>query len=176
MISKQVELWLLTHCKTQSNVLDWCITDPVLPGELVWIIEQFNWNLLEDFFQTVKLSPSGDRLKLQLWNNCDCDDEIWTPLYTEEVLSNISIRELHIKLQDVARVESIKKLDIFLIGYYQDRLDAIHFEPSYSFFQQRILGNLTKAKIFVKGCMDVDIREIEKDLESDLDLLECRSL
>ncbi|MEG3880509.1 hypothetical protein QT972_24400 [Microcoleus sp. herbarium7] len=148
------------------------------PGELSWSVEEFNWSLLSGRIQTITLS--GDILRLDLWDDMSDDRE---PVCSENVPSDITLEDLHIKLRDIAKAESIKVLKRFLISYYQENFDDAVKKLSpfarelWSFSIDSVNRNLQKLKLFCEGAVGIDfvVQNVQADIQEGIGLLEKSS-
>jgi hypothetical protein len=118
-MKKNVELYLQMCCKPAME--GYLAVLPEL-GQLCWIVERFNWPLLDDYFQSITLSNDENSFMLQVWNNYtnhrDC------PECTSVVSSDITLKELHLDLQRIAKIESVKKIAEW-IPHWEKEIEAI---------------------------------------------------
>jgi hypothetical protein len=117
-MKKNVELYLQMCCKPAME--DKLVLIPE-PGQLCWIVEKFNWPLLDDYFQSITLSDNEDSFMLQVWNTYTDPD---CPECTSVVSSDITLKELHLNLQRMAKAESIKKIAKW-IPHWEKEIGAI---------------------------------------------------
>lgn len=117
-MNRAIELYLQTCGKPYMH--EYCGREPK-PGEIMWIIETFSWDMIHLFFQVVSWKEKGNLLTLELWEGeAGLDDGI--PRQTEEVSGDISLEELHIKLREAAKTESIKFLTSFIIDDWEKEI------------------------------------------------------
>lgn len=137
-MKKKVELYLQSCCKVNMSA---DLIARAKPGELCWSIEIFDWNRIDALFQTITWKEKV--LTLEVWHTT-CDDGI--PERTEDVPSNISLEELHIKLQEAAKDVSIKHLNEAIIPEWEDSIDKVLATLS-SIRTQGIISSITQQKI-----------------------------
>lgn len=148
----------------------------VRPGDLSWFIRDFNWDLLSSFLQTITLN--GKSLTLEVWHEM-CDDDI--PLHTQNISSDIRLKELHFHLQDIARFQSVKWLRTTSIPSWKECLKTnIQLLPldkqENRSHEIKLTENLIKEKIsqceaFVDGA---DIPVLIQSLQDELNDLNDR--
>lgn len=91
------------------------------PGQLCWTVEKFNWPLLDEYFQSITLSDDESSFTLEVWNTYTDSD---FPECTSIVSSDITLKELHINLQRMAKTESVKKVAKW-IPHWEKEIEAI---------------------------------------------------
>lgn len=116
MINERVELWLKTCCSSLMHDRTIC---RVLPGEICWYVNEHNWNLLDNFLQVIRLTE-GEKIRVEVFDVM-CDD--YTPEMVEELPSDVSLKELHLKLAELAGAVSRKHLNLYLIEDWQKQLN-----------------------------------------------------
>lgn len=117
-MKKNVELYLQMCCKPAME--DGLVIIPK-PGQLSWIVEKFNWPLLDDYFQSITLSDDENSFMLQIWDTQSDSDY---PECTSVVSSDIILKELHLDLQHIAKIESVKKIAKW-IPHWEKEIEAI---------------------------------------------------
>lgn len=102
---ENVKLYLQMCCEQAME--DGFIVVPQ-PGQLCWTVKQFNWPMLDYYFQAIILSEDEKTFTLELWDTiADIGDE---PKSRMTILSSSTLKELHLHLERTARAESLKQI------------------------------------------------------------------
>jgi hypothetical protein len=171
LLKKEVEMYLQMCCEAN---MEYSYLFDIKPGELSWIVKAFNWSLIQSRFQTITLK--GRVFKLEIWDEVS-DDRI--PVFSETVPSDISLEQLHIKLRDAARFESVEVLERFLLDYHKEEFDKVLAELSpekqklMRFTIESIESALNKLKIFCTKDIGSDfvVQLVENDIEEGINSL-----
>ena len=175
LLTKEVEIYLQMCCKPSmyySYLFD------TKPGELCWSVKQFNWSLAVGLIQTVTLNNST--LRLELWDDMSDDRQ---PVSSETAFSGISLEQLHIRLHEAAKVETINRLKRFWIDSYKSDLAEtfnripVEKRELLTFTIESVRDNIKKLERYCTEDISNDfvVQNVELEIKEYLTVLEQHS-